>query len=124
VIVDLAWLPKAAPKVVEVSKEGYRPQKLLLEGENQREVAAELAEVVEEIPLEVTVHPPGAVVEVDGTVGVAAPARVTLRWSVSLQSHTLRIARPGYVSKIVTVGREAARTPLEVRLAPSLPKSP
>lgn len=122
--VDVVWLPRDPPRKLEVSKEGYRAVAAELRGPEDKEVAAELSEIVEELPLRLNVIPAGADVEVDGAPAAAGTKDLRLRWSVTLRNHTLRISHPGYLPATVDVTRAKAEGVLEVRLVPSLPKAP
>ena len=54
-------------------------------------MSVELAEIVVEVPLRLTLVPRGAEIEVDGVAQPAGIAEVKLRWSESLQRHALKI---------------------------------
>lgn len=122
--VEVLWRLKDPPKRVEIAKEGYRSVRVDLRGPADRNLHGDLAEVVEELPLRLKVVPAGADVEVDGAAVVPDAAGVPLRWSVTQKNHTVRISHPGFGSKTVDVTRAQAERPLEIRLAPLLPKAP
>ncbi len=117
---DVTWLPGDLPRTVEFSREGYRAEKRPLAGAGQAKVEAELPEVFEETPLVVRVKPPGAQVEVDGRPMSGLP----LRWSVSLQRHSIRVSHPGYRPQRRDVTFAERKSPQEFTLQPLLPKSP
>jgi hypothetical protein len=121
VVAPFDWVPGSRPRAVEMTLPGYHPGKGTIV-QASAEVAMDLREVVETVPLRLTVTPPGAWVEADGAGAGAAPIAVPLRWSVSLRQHTLRVSHPGYASRTVVVTRDEAAGPLEVRLSPALPR--
>jgi len=121
---DLAWLPKDPPRVVELKKEGYQPVRRELRGPRDQELAVDLEEVVEILPIFLRAVPAGAELAVDGVPVGRVPERLPLRWSVSLRKHVLSASFPGCVPRQVEVTRAQAGGTLEIRLAPLLPKVP
>lgn len=121
--VNVEWRPGATSKTVELIHDGYRPEKRPLE-RTQTELTLTLEEIVEEIPITVSVDPPGSGIEVDGVAAGVSPAKIPLRWSVSRTLHTLTLSHPGYRSKTVEVRRADTFSPLEIHLTPSLPRNP
>ncbi len=122
--IEVIWYPKSAPKPVELSLEGYHTARVDLRGPDQTDLVMELEEIVTEIPVALKVTPPGATVEVDGHSLGAAPARLALKWSVTQQRHVVRVSHPGYAARSIEVSRDEAGKPLEILLAPALPKVP
>lgn len=128
--VEVVWLPKMGPMPVELTLEGYHPARAELRGPGQTEVQVDLQEIVTELPLALKVTPSTATLEVDGTSLGAAPPKLTLRWSITTQRHTLRFSNPGYTARSIEITRDTAETQyradkaLEVHLAPALPKVP
>lgn len=114
--VDLEWSLKDGPRAVELALDGHHMEKKEL-APRQAELAVALREVVEEIPLQITVEPKGAKVTIDGAAAGEAPLTAKLPWSISKTKHVVVVSHPGYATKRVELGRADAAKPLEIRLA-------
>jgi hypothetical protein len=122
--IDLVWRPRQRSQIVELKLDGYAPQKVEV-ARGVREVdAGALAELEQQVTFAVKVSPAEAQVEVDGARVAVKDGRLTLPWRSSRASAVLRVSHPGFVAEDVTVTRESAATPVEVRLKAFLPKSP
>ncbi|HEX7900409.1 MAG TPA: PEGA domain-containing protein [Planctomycetota bacterium] len=116
--VDLEWSLKDGPRAVELALDGHHVEKKQL-APRQAELAAALREIVDEIPLKITVDPKGAKVTIDGAAAGEAPLEAKLSWSVSRVKHVVTVSYPGYATKKIELSRADAARPLDVRLSAS-----
>lgn len=114
--VDLEWSLKDAPRAVELALDGHHLEKRELKPK-QADLAVALREVVEELPLKISVEPKGAKVTIDGVPAGEAPLEVKLGWSISKTKRFVVVSHPGYATKRVELTRADAAKPLEIRLA-------
>lgn len=116
VTVDLEWSLKDGPRAVEMVLDGHHVEKLELKP-RQPELAGALKEVVDEIPLQISVDPKGAKVTINGAPAGEAPLEAKLPWSLSKTKHEISISHPGYATKKILLTRADASKPLNVRLS-------
>ena len=120
---NLAWYTYPTEYSVEFRYPGYKPFRKTIKSRTEGpKVTAVLEEIETPALVKIECVPSGASIEVDGQPAGEAPTEVTLIWSVSRKSHSIRFTRPGYKSEDVTV--DPSQGSVSVRLTPALPRLP
>ena len=121
--VELSWKAGDKPRSAEWTLEGYKPERRDVT-KDTTQLIVDLQEVVDEIVLPLKIEPAGSKIVVDGVALPDGTKEVKLPWSLSKSKHTITFSQPGYASRTREIKREAASSPLEIRLPPALPGNP
>lgn len=123
--VNLEWFTYPTQYEVEFRLFGYKPwRKTIKSKAESAKVVATLEEIENPVLVKIECTPPGSAIEVDGSHVGDAPAELNLIWSVNRKSHRLKLSRPGYESKELTIDESQKSATISVRLVPSLPRLP
>lgn len=123
------WRPgDTLEKKVEFRKVGYKPDPNFtvesIKGMATGKVSGRLIEDVRFVALKIHCFPPGSDLEIDEKPAIECPAEIKLDWSVIKTTHKLKMSRPGYESREITISDAQKDVPVTIRLKPSLPRLP